>query len=183
MEKKLDKQKLWKYTKFTISGVLIALMYILAVQGIRLNKDPNYIPSIMGYTYLNVLSNSMEPEFSANDLVIGKKVSDSSILQVGDVVTFRDRQMLVTHRITEINNEDGLIYTKGDANAAADFEGRKPEDAVSIYSIAIPKIGAIISKFHNFTFLGLVWLIFMYLIISEVIKEVKNNKKLNEQQV
>lgn len=179
-----NKKKVLNISKSILVGFVVVFIYILSMQGIKINKDQNYIPSIFGHTYLNVLSGSMEPEFTAYDLIIGKKISNTKSLKVGDVVTFRDGQMLITHRITEINKETGLFKTKGDANETVDIKERKSADVVSVYKTKIPKAGYIISKFHNFIFLGLVWLIFMYFIASEIIKEIKKEKekkqKLNE---
>ena len=66
-----------------------------------------------------VLSNSMQPTFSAGDLVITRAVRTSDI-QVGDVVTIvpPSGSRPVIHRVTSIS--DGVITTKGDANGVED---------------------------------------------------------------
>lgn len=161
-----------------VKNVFIALVWILVfvivIQGfiIRTNKD--YIPKILGVTYLNVLSNSMEPEFKKNDLCIGTRVKDTSNLKVGDVITYKDYNRLVTHRIVEIT-EEGFM-TKGDANDVKDELVVSGEQVVSRYAFKIPKGGFIIGKLQNFEFLGLAWLIIMYFILKEIYLEIKKQK-------
>lgn len=174
------KGKIWYLVKTGFTTLLLIVMFVLAYQGININKDPNYIPSIFGHTYLNVLSGSMEPEFSAKDLIIGKNINENTELKVGDVITFKDQKILTTHRIVGIN-EDGTYTTKGDANGTEDLEPVSKEQVVSVYKVHIPKIGILISKFHNFEFLGLLWIILMFAIISEIVKEAKKEKEKNKE--
>jgi signal peptidase len=66
-----------------------------------------------------VLSNSMQPAFSAGDLVITRSVPVGD-LAAGDVIVFvpPGHNQLVAHRIVGIDN--GLIATRGDANPIND---------------------------------------------------------------
>lgn len=66
-----------------------------------------------------VLSNSMQPTFSAGDLVVTQTVASDTV-HVGDVITFipPDSTRPVIHRIRTF--EDGVITTRGDANSVDD---------------------------------------------------------------
>ena len=66
-----------------------------------------------------VVSNSMQPTFSAGDLVVTQTVPTSSI-QVGDVIEFVPPTggRTLIHRIASLEN--GVITTRGDANSVAD---------------------------------------------------------------
>lgn len=66
-----------------------------------------------------VLSNSMQPAFSAGDLVVTQTVASDAV-RVGDVITFvpPDGTRPVIHRIRSL--EGGLITTRGDANSIND---------------------------------------------------------------
>ena len=66
-----------------------------------------------------VLSNSMQPSFSAGDLVVTRTVPTGS-LQVGDVITFVQPGTArpLIHRISSL--QDGVITTRGDANPVDD---------------------------------------------------------------
>lgn len=75
----------------------------------------NQLPMPFGYGAAVVLSGSMEPELSVDDLII---VREPEQLAVDDVVVFQDTANLVVHRIISVDGE--TITTKGDANNIAD---------------------------------------------------------------
>lgn len=170
-----------KMIKQYVKYILLAIIFILAFQSIKLRVDLNYIPTFLGNTYLNVLSDSMEPKFKANDLVIGKVVKNTNSIKVGDIVTYKDNRILVTHRVVEVINDGEAFITKGDANEAQDLNQVLKENIVSKYRFSIPYSGYVISKFQDFKFLAIMGVIFMYFIIKELIIEVKKvnqNKEL-----
>lgn len=107
------------------------------------------IPNILGYMPLAVQTDSMEPEFSAGDLIIDKVV-DASELEVGDVITFwtviEGQQVLNSHRIVEITDYDTYLYfdTKGDNNTIEDASGVHQSEVVGIYLFSIPNLGTVI---------------------------------------
>lgn len=78
----------------------------------------------------------MEPCLKTNDLVIIKKFDDYNI---GDIVTYTDKGIYVTHRI--ISKKNNTFVTKGDANSAED----EP-----IYKNSI--VGKVIYQFKVFSF-------------------------------
>ncbi len=75
----------------------------------------NEMPMPFGYGASVVLSGSMEPVLSVNDVAL---IHRSDTYEEGDVVVYQTGNELIIHRIIE-KNED-LIQTKGDANNAAD---------------------------------------------------------------
>lgn len=93
------------------SAILIGNLYIIAV---RL-ADRDRLPKLFGYAQVVVISGSMEPDLAAGDLII---IKEQPAYGVGDVVTYRDGSVLITHRIIAVN-ASGII-TQGDANNAAD---------------------------------------------------------------
>ena len=73
------------------------------------------MPMPFGFGMTVVLSGSMEPELSVDDLLI---VAAKDSYEVGDVVVFQTQRTAVVHRIIAINGEE--IITRGDANTADD---------------------------------------------------------------
>lgn len=73
------------------------------------------LPMPFGVGSAVVLSGSMEPELSVNDVIV---VRDTGDYQINDVVVFEDKSIMVVHRIIAIYGDE--IITKGDANNAAD---------------------------------------------------------------
>ena len=105
-----------------ISLVLGGSIYMLNAKTLMHNAMP--MPFGVGASV--VLSGSMEPSLSVDDLVF-VKAEDS--YDVGDVVVYQSGRSLVIHRILQI--EGDAVVTKGDANniedapiALADIKGR-----------------------------------------------------------
>lgn len=96
----------------------------------------NAMPMPFGVGMSVVLSGSMEPELSVNDLVI---VRETDGYEIGDIVVYQDGSSLVIHRIVSI--EDSTVITQGDANNVADA----PISASAIKGkevVHIPFVGA-----------------------------------------
>lgn len=177
---KFNAKKILNIIKTSFWMILFTFIFILSFNGIKIKSDANYVPTILGHTYLNVLSGSMDPEFTVNDLIIGKTVNKSTKINIGDVITYRDGKMLVTHRVQNIE-KGNLFLTKGDANEVTDAKLVPFDSIISVHKTTIPKAGIIAAKFQDFTFLALVFFIFMYFIIKELIievKKIKANKKI-----
>lgn len=75
----------------------------------------NVLPMPFGVGTAIVLSGSMEPALSVDDMIIVQSQED---YQTGDVVVYQSGSTLVVHRIMAI--EDGMVTTQGDANNAPD---------------------------------------------------------------
>ena len=75
----------------------------------------NLMPMPFGWGVSVVLSGSMEPALSVDDLVI---VHEQESYGVDDIVVYQDGNSLVVHRIVSIDGEEAV--TMGDANNAED---------------------------------------------------------------
>lgn len=83
----------------------------------------NDMPMPFGIGMSVVLSGSMEPVLSVNDLVIVRKAADYA---VGDIVVYQNESSLVIHEIISIDGDE--VTTQGRANDTAD-------DPVSVAAI------------------------------------------------
>lgn len=128
--------------KSTLRVVLLAVISLLI--GLKLynwNAETlvgNAMPMPFGYGVSVVLSGSMEPELSVNDLVL---VKGQDSYEVGDIVVYQDSRSLVIHRIVSIDGDE--IITQGDANNAADPPIRE-EDIKGKETFHIPFLGAVV---------------------------------------
>ena len=97
------------------------------------------MPMPLGFATSVVLSGSMEPELSVNDMII---VTARDAYEVGDVVVFQSYGSLVVHRIISIDGES--VITQGDANDTPD-PAIKLSDIKGEVVTAIPYVGLILS--------------------------------------
>lgn len=127
----------------TIAGIVLCVILVpVLILNITLiikrytNKDE--VPNIGGYAPLIVLTGSMEPGIKSGDLIFIKQI-DGKDVKAGDVIAFTDPDgngvSILTHRVTEVYEEEGTIYfkTKGDANIADDRLPVAADDLVGIY--------------------------------------------------
>jgi len=131
-------KKVWNI----VSTALVLLMVLCAVflMGSRL----------IGYQCYNVISPSMEPEYSVGDLIYVKKV-DPSTIKVNDVITFIVNEDLVvgTHRVVRVDAENQRFYTKGDANQIEDSEPVHFNNVIGVPQFAIPGLGYVSDFVQN----------------------------------
>lgn len=124
---------------------LILLIICGAVLGLNIyhlnsaNLVHDRLPMPFGYGSAVVLSGSMEPELSKGDLII---VKDNEDYGIGDVVVFQDADILVVHRIVDM--DDGSVTTKGDANPVADQPvGR--DTVKGVVTASVPHLGTLVN--------------------------------------
>ncbi len=127
-----------------IFAFMLACNLTIIVKG---TIDPDRPPSVLGVTPMVVLSGSMSGDapdhIEVGDLVISVPV-DPAELKVGDVITYSEDGMVVTHRIIElVEAEDGTteFQTKGDANDSPDVRPIRADEIIGKFKYRIPKLG------------------------------------------
>ncbi|MFC4553854.1 signal peptidase I [Georgenia faecalis] len=106
-------------------GIGSALLSVVLVVAVLAALALAVVPRFLGGSALTVLSGSMEPLYSAGDMVVVVPV-DADEIQVGDVVAFQPVSgdpTLITHRVVaeSLGGEGGAMFvTRGDANGADD---------------------------------------------------------------
>ena len=135
----MKKIKIWSILRITL---IIVMAIIIGVRVYLWNAESllgNRMPMPFGYGAAVVLSGSMEPVLSVNDLIIAKETEDYA---VGDMVVFQDGNSVVVHRIVAVGED--AIQTKGDANNVEDAPISK--DVVKGKVIAyIPAAGYVVA--------------------------------------
>lgn len=125
--------------------ILVAALFAFTTLA---TKDSRSVASIAGFTPLTVASESMEPTFGTNDLIIIKKC-DTSALKEGDIITFHtiinNEYALNTHRIVDIEENNGYraYRTKGDNNQIEDTHVIADGDIVGKYVLKLAGVGAL----------------------------------------
>lgn len=174
------KKLISKITKI-LSYCLFGLIISLSVFTLTL-KFLGEAPNIFGYNFYYVLTQSMEPEISAGEIIIGQKVEPES-LRVGDIVTYKGesgsvKNKIITHKIIDIN--DGMFTTQGVANDIPDPPIYSTQ-IISKYVASVPlagKIFTVINTEYGFIFLIVTPLVLLIINeISTIVKAFKENKE------
>jgi len=120
-----------------IIGNVLIIFVIIAIA-------PIAIPKVFGVQAFSVISGSMEPTISVGSIVYVRNVEFEELSQ-GDVIAFESGASVVTHRIVEINTEDKLITTKGDANNTEDFNPVSYTNVIGRMIAHFPIYGTIVA--------------------------------------
>lgn len=145
----------------TVLLVVYTLLVILIYNAFLIlysanTKEQNYIFGMKAFT---IETSSMEPTLKIGDVVIVKKV-ESSDLEVGDIITFRNSNgELVTHRIAQIDYENKVFTTKGDKNNINDIELVTYDNIEGIKIFKISNFSSISSGVKICLYLGLIIII------------------------
>ena len=163
--------------------VVIILIISLLVVIMSLASKNSGVPNLFGIAPLSVQSNSMESTIMENDLILCELITEYAYddYEVGDIVTFRQKiegeDVLNTHRIIEIVNDNGMVYykTQGDnkdTNPVPDEELKTANDIVAKYTgNKIAGVGAFFSFIR--TQLGFFLVILLPMILFFVYEAVR----------
>lgn len=169
------KKKILKTVGYCVSAVVLcAVLYAVVFTAVVKIKDPQGVAMPFGFGASFVLSGSMEPEISTDDLVFVKKPGK---LQVGDVVLYNTGGSNVLHRITKIDGD--MITTQGDANNTEDKPF--PKSAVlGVYVGKMPSGGKMIRFVTNPPFvMAVVFLLIVAAVTWMFVEEHRKRKKLD----
>lgn len=165
--------------------ILIILIPILFVNGVILINsfiNPDEIPSFFGWKPFIVLSGSMEGQIYSGDVAVVKEI-DTNSLKVGDIIAFKEDEIVITHRIVDIIKEDGTTkyITKGDNNNTEDNGYVLPEQVEGLYQFKISRLGNLAIFIQ--TPIGMVVCLSIpciLLIIIQIVDSKKNNEYIKE---
>lgn len=134
--------KILQYLKGLSIIILLAFIVVNIVYIAKRIFTNNPCPTIFGFGVAVVASNSMSPHMKKYDLVI---ISERDNYQVGDVITYNDEDVAVTHRIVEIVGTDDKtqFITQGDANDSKDDPINRSQVIGKVVK-TIPSIGFIL---------------------------------------
>ena len=169
------KKKTLKTVGYCFSAVVLcAVLYAVVFTAVVKIKNPQGLSMPFGFGASFVLSGSMEPEISTDDLVFVKRADE---LHVGDVVLYNTGGSCVLHRITKIDGD--IITTKGDANNTEDKPFSKSA-VLGVYIGKIPSGGKIIRFVTNPPFvMAVVFLLMAAAVIWMFVEEHRERKKLD----
>lgn len=135
-------KKILSILAILICIVLIPLLVMNLTIIVKSYTNPDEVPDFFGIKPFIVVTGSMEGTIDAGDLVITKNV-DPATLQVGDIISYREGESVITHRIVDLTEQEGApaFVTKGDANNAEDTNPVTYDQVESIYMFNIAGMG------------------------------------------
>ncbi len=171
----------------TVIFAILLIFLILLVGNMIYSQITHKVPAFFGYSVMNIISRSMEPDIPKNTFILIQRV-DPELLKEGDIITFYSSDPTIkglpnTHRIIQIIFEDNqkLFVTKGDANAIPDLYDVKPEDIIGVYVKNIASLGKLGAVFQNKTFIFILLVVpAAVLFVLEIINLTKTAKNINK---
>lgn len=161
-------KKIWNVISGFIIYFLIGILalYLCLVIYQKVFKQSELL-NIGDYYIFQIASSSMETDLHIGDYIV---VLHSDNYKVGDVITFMEDEVYITHRIQKI--EGNKIITKGDANETLD-------DSITREEI----LGKVLFKLTFLSFIIKNKYIIVALILASFILEkvFKNNEETNEE--
>lgn len=178
VQKISNKIKTKRATKRFFKCIILVSLIMLFIINIILSFEEN--THILGIYMFNIVSESMEPIFYKDDLAIVQK-SKLEELKKGDVITFKQEDRIISHRIYDITKEKGKVkfITKGDNNEVQDVKLVEFQDVYGKVLFTIPKLGKVVHYVQNSRgFINiLIFVIILYVLISLKDKQ-KNTRKI-----
>ena len=138
--------------------VLIVIIFlisaVLVVANATVDKENGETANFFGYVVNSVQSESMSGTFEKGALVVGKLVDENTVIEVDDIISFRQKvggvMIINTHRVIATSTTAGgatLYQTQGDNREvcpAPDAEMKRISDVQSVYLFQIPVLGSFI---------------------------------------
>lgn len=155
-------------------GVLLSLIIIfLIIFNITLMVksiiNPNKLPDFLGLKSFVIVSESMEPTINPGDAIFIKEVTQNE-LKENDIISFKDGNIINTHRIVKINNDNGNITytTKGDNNKNEDRLAVPFDKIEGKYEFKLSKVGILVEIIKSKVTLVILLIILMLISYYQV---------------
>lgn len=171
-----------------ISSIITTILFLVLLLTLFLvisTKASGGEANLFGYQLKTVLSGSMEPDIQTGSIIAVKSVDDPTAFKKGDVITFHTKEdILVTHRIMEVNEAGQQYVTKGDANDGADREPVNAAHIVGTYTgFTVPYIGYIMNFANSkegaallLVIPGMLLIVYAFVTIWRAIRQIDNGK-------
>lgn len=164
--------------KQKIKKVCIVLLYIILIPIILFSLfliilelgNSGEIPSFLNMEMYTVISDSMEPRLSKNDIIIVKKGYPNDKFKVGNIITYKRKDgEIITHRIKEIisSNLQNAYITQGDNNETPDEDVVTYEMIIGKVIYTMPNFGNILKLLKNKVFFTLCIIVLVLIILYD----------------
>ena len=176
--------KLFAKIKSIIGILIYSVILLITIFNITLliksYVKPSETPDFFGLKTYVIASGSMRPDLNVGDIIIVKTIAREEA-KIGDVISFRQNDSIITHRIINVIN--GEYQTKGDYNNSIDPNLVQYEDIEGKCVFVIPYLGKIVFALKNKLFIIiviiLIYFIYMHDLKKQTKKEIRKEKRKN----
>jgi len=170
-----------------ITKVLNIVLYIILIPLIIFNftlifksfLNPNDTPDFLGYKNYIIVSGSMEPTIHVGDAIFVKEIKQNEIKE-NDIISFKDGDSITTHRIIEIEENNGIVRytTKGDNNNSPDKEKILYSQIEGVYQFKINSFGIVIKILKSkLTLIIIVAILILNILYTSRLKDKKQKRR------
>ena len=155
--------------KFLLNLIMVGLVILVLILGYNfaeVNLLGKSYTNFFGYSFFQVTTGSMRDAIDIDSLIL-VKITDE--FKEGDIVTFKQKDDIVTHRIVTIKGE--TIVTKGDANNSEDKPINR-KDVIGRVVQIFPQFGIWIKVFSDYRVIISIIITLLFLGLT-----VSNNKQ------
>lgn len=137
-------------------------------------------PQFYIYKAYIISTESMQPTLNKGDVIIIKKAKKED-LKENDIITYKDKGEIITHRIVEIKPNGNRYITKGDNNIAKDEQSLSFEDIEGKLVLKIPHLGNMVAGLKNGIVIILTILIFLIIHLNRIgMKEKSETRRIKK---
>lgn len=121
--------------RWLVAAVMVVVLSLNLYAIVQTAIFRNPAPSIFGYRQMVITTGSMEPAIYPGDFIITQEQGE---YLAGDIVTYRDGNSFVTHRILSVDGN--TVHLKGDNNNTQDEPIQRDRIVGAVVHI-IPELG------------------------------------------
>ena len=176
-------KKIRKFFKTLVYILLIPMLVYNSFLIVQAVINPKETPKFLGVKMYVIVSGSMSPELEIGDVVIVEDI-DNEILKEKDVISFRQGQSIITHRVIEVIEENGKVKykTKGDHNNTEDLMLVSQEDIEGRVMKKITGIGKAVLFLRDKTLIiSIVIFYYIYLVHDQNLQNRKALRKIKRE--
>ncbi|MGI6658978.1 MAG: signal peptidase I [Dethiobacteraceae bacterium] len=149
-------QKLTLKQRKALILMLLLLWLLLLVQGCC-----SLYSFFSRYRLFKVASGSMEPTLPTGAVIVVAK-NNGSLYSPGDIITYKQNDLYITHRVLETGYQNGFYYrTQGDANQEPDAGLVKHQAVIGRVILIAPGFVATLQKLFRVRSLLLLHVLFL----------------------
>lgn len=177
---KIERKKTIKKVLKKIISILLIIVAVINIILLYYKVKGEDVPNVFGLYFFNIVSESMEPTFEKNDVIIVRKC-DEKDFKKGDVITFLKNNKTISHRIIQIVEIEGgrEFITQGDNNEIPDADVVFSNEIYGKVIGKISKMGSFVEYIQEKDgFIRIAILVIIGFILVNMNDEKKNRRKI-----